>query len=141
MTEDSGLLIRNLAAGDLAYVFSVTLRDMRDADPSGLPDDLWYPAHRAHLERVLGDRSVTTLVACAADRPDEILGFILAEPDEAIHWVHVRRGLRGHGIALRLLTESRCLSAPLAWTTPMARSALRNPRRSRQLRNRRSRPT
>ena len=48
-----------MVPGDLAYVFATWLRDLRDADPSGLPDDLWFPPHRAFIERLLADKALT----------------------------------------------------------------------------------
>lgn len=67
-----GTLIRQALPGDLNYIMSTALRDMRDADGSPLPDSLWYPAHRAYLEGQLADHEVVCLVLCAADDQNEI---------------------------------------------------------------------
>jgi hypothetical protein len=131
------VIIRALVPGDLPYVFSTWLRDLRDADPSGLPDDLWFPPHRAFIERRLADRRVVALVAAAADAPTEILGYIVAEPGEVLEWIHVRKQLRTKGLAKRLLDEAKVPpQTPARWSTPSARSRLQNPCRSRQLRRR-----
>lgn len=130
------VIIRNVAPGDIPYLFSTYLRELRDADAGALPDDLWFAAHRSHLERVLGDPKVTTLVAAASDAPNEILGYVVAEPNEVLWFVHVRKALRGQGLAKRLLTEAQALSAPLAWRTSSSRTRLRNPCRSRTIRRR-----
>lgn len=135
--SDSAVLVRQFAPGDTAYVFSTWLRDLRDADASGLPDDLWFPAHRALIERFLADAETEMLVASAADQPDEILGYIVARPEELL-WLHVRKGfLREQGLASQLLSSlARPLPdpAPVRWTTPLARTRLRVLFRSRALR-------
>lgn len=132
------VIVRQAVAGDLGFIFSTLLRDLRDSDPSALPDDLWFPAHRAYVERLLADQGVTVLVAAAADKPTEILGYILAEPGEVLHWVMVRKGpLREKGLAKRLLTEANCPpGTPAAWATRFSRARLQNPCRSRQIRRR-----
>lgn len=130
-----GTLIRNALPGDLNYLFSTTLRDMRDADGSALPDGHWFPAHRGYLEETLADHAVVCLVLCAEDDRNEILGFCIARPGTELIWVHVRKGdLRKRGLARRLLLEARVLDAPASWTTPLGRQRLRNPWRGRKLR-------
>lgn len=137
MTEDP-VMLRQAVPGDLAFVYSTWLRDLRDADPSVLPSDLWFPAHRGYIDRLLADPKVTVLVAAAADRPSEILGYVVAEPGEVLHWVTVRKGpLRGRGLAKRLLTEAKVPpGTPAAWVTPSSRARLQNPCRSRAIRAR-----
>lgn len=131
-----------LRRGEEGYVLSTWLRDLRDADPSGLPDDLWFPAHRAHATAVLRDPRCAVLVACASDAPDEILGYAAGIPEGpdgpgVLEWVHVRGrspNLRGRGLALRLLTAAGLLRAHARFRTPDSRDRLRNPLRSRALR-------
>lgn len=132
-----GTILRPALPGDLNYIFSTVLRDMRDADGSALEDEYWYPAHRGHLERTLSDPSVTVLVIAPEDDPNEILAYLIARPEEEVIWCHVRKGpLRGHGLAKRLLEECRVLDAPARWMTPLGRQRLRNPWRGRRLRPR-----
>lgn len=133
--ELDGVLVRQATAGDLNYLYSTLLRDMRDADPSGLPDTLWFPPHRQYLDALLADRATTTLIASAADQPREILGYVIATPSE-LAWVHVRKGpLRERGIARLLLSKAGVTpSTPTRWTTRLGRQRLSNPYRSRELR-------
>lgn len=136
------VLIRQVAPGDLPYLFSTWLRDLRDADGGPLPDDLWYPAHRELIERLLASPNVTALVAAASDAPDEILGYVVAEPGEVLWWVTVRRPLRKNGLAKRLLTEAKVPpGTPAAWQTPDSRERLQNPPRGRRIRRRASSST
>ena len=127
--------IRQLGPGDIAYVMATWLRDLRDADGGPMPDDLFFQAHRALIERVLADPRTTALVACAADDPSEILGYVVAEPDEVLWWVQTRKALRGQGLAKRLLTEAKAPpGTPAAWSTPLSRERLQNPPRGRRIR-------
>jgi hypothetical protein len=132
-----GTIIRPALPGDLNFIFANVLRDMRDADGSALEDDLWFPAHRAYLERVLMDRTVEVHVLAAEDDHNEILGFCIARPGQELIWCHIRKGpLRERGLAKRLLSSARVLEAPASWMTPMGRKRLRNPWRGRRLRRR-----
>jgi ribosomal protein S18 acetylase RimI-like enzyme len=129
------VIIRQLVPDDVKYVMATWLRDLRDADPSGLPDDLWFDAHRALIERTLADRRVTALVAAAADAPTEILGYIVARGSEVLEWIHVRRRFRNKKLATRLLAAASVpRGTPARWSTPDSRKWLQHPCRSRQIR-------
>ena len=135
MTTEEAVLLRDFAPGDLAYLMSTWLRDLRDADPSPIPDDLYFPAVRATIERVLSDPQVRCTIAAAADMPNEILGYVVAVPKELLIWTHVRKGLRGRGLAKQLLLSAECPpGTPAAWSTALAKIRLRNPPRGRQVR-------
>jgi GNAT superfamily N-acetyltransferase len=134
---DDAILLREFAPGDLAYLMSTWLRDLRDADPSPLPDDLYFPAVRALVERLLGDPTVRCTIAAAADMPNEILGYVVAIPKELVIWTHVRKGLRGRGLAKLLLQSMDCPpGTPAAWSTALSKIRLRNPPRGRLFRGR-----
>lgn len=131
--------IRQVGPGDLPYLFATWLRDLRDADGGPMPDDLFFDAHRALIERLLSDPNVTALVACAADDPNEILGYVVAEPKEVLWWVQTRKALRNRGLAKMLLSAAQVPpGTPAAWSTPLSRERLQNPPRGRRIRRGRS---
>lgn len=133
-TEEA-VLLREFAPGDTAYMMSTWLRDLRDADSSPMPDDLYFPPVRALVERLLADPQVRCTIAAAADMPNEILGYVVAIPKELILWTHVRKGLRGRGLAKLLLQSVDCPpGTPAAWATALSKIRLRNPPRGRQVR-------
>jgi GNAT superfamily N-acetyltransferase len=133
--HDEAVVLRAFAPGDLAYMMSTWLRELRDADPGPMPDDLFFPAHRALIERLLVDPTVRCTIAAAADEPDEILGYVVAIPKELVLWTHVRKGLRGRGLAKLLLQSADCPpGTPGAWSTVLSKIRLRNPGRGRQAR-------
>ena len=131
--------IRNVVAGDLPYLYATGLRTWRGLDNSALPDDLWFAAHREVLNRLLGSSKTEVLIACSSDLPNEILGYIIAEPaldnSEGALWLtYVRKSLRRMGLC-RQLMEAAGVSqkTPSAWAVRDV--GLRNPMRSRQLRS------
>jgi len=135
--SDDPVLVRQMVPGDLAYIMATGLRTLRDADPTALPDDLWFNAHRALIERLLGSSKVTALVACAADAPTEILGYVIAEAKECLWLVFVRKSMRRMGLATRLLQQAQVTATtPLAFSSQDARKYLRNPLKGRALRSR-----
>lgn len=133
--SEEAILLREFAPGDTAYLMSTWLRDLRDADPSPIPDDLYFPPVRALVERLMADNQVRCTIAAAADMPNEILGYVVAIPKELILWTHVRKGLRGRGLAKLLLQSVDCPpGTPSAWSTALSKIRLRNPPRGRQVR-------
>lgn len=130
--------IRPVGGADLPFVLATWLRELRDADASPLPDDLWYPAHREALMRVLSRREVVAVVATPQGESEDILGYAVGEPGEVLHWVHVRSEFRGKraGLVPRLLRAVGAEGSPgvpAAWRVPSGRS-LRNPPRPRRFR-------
>lgn len=130
-------IIRNYAPSDEAYIMSTWLRDLRDADYSSMPNDLWFDAHRKYITRILSDRRVEVAVLAAADNPSEIIGYGVAIPNEVIFWIQIRRGkLRHQGLARRLLTHLQCgPQVMLAFQTVLGKIKLKNPYKGRDLRH------
>lgn len=135
-TDEDPVTLRQAGAEDLNFIYFSWLRDARAADSGPLPDDLWFPAHRELISRALADPAVVVLIAHPVDAADQILGYVVAEPDKVLLWVHVKEKFRGKGLALRLMTAARASTVPASWWTPSASTRLRAPRRSRQLRRR-----
>lgn len=128
--------LRDLAQDDLSYVYSTWLRDLRAEDHSPLPDDLWFPAHREAITRILASPGTKAVVATSADDRNEILGYAVATPDAFLHWVQIRKPFRGKktGLVPALLAAvSAPPGTPASFRTPVGR-ALRNPPRPRAAR-------
>jgi len=136
--SDDPILIRQMnpaVEGEESFILATWLRELRDADPSGLPDQLWFDAHRAHIKTVLADPKSVVLVAAAADDPAQILGYVAAYPGSHLEWVHVKKRYRGEGLAGRLLRAAKVPSpTPSRFSTPSARTKIRHLWRSRDLR-------
>lgn len=132
---DDTVILREYAPGDEAYLMSTWLRDLRDADPSPVPDDLFFETHRALIQRLLADPAVSFTVAAAADDPNEIFGYTVAIPKELLIWTHVRKPLRRRGLARMMLQVAECPpGTPGAWSTVLSKLRLQNPPRGRTVR-------
>ena len=129
---DEPVKIRQTVPGDLPYIYATGLRTWRSLDNSCLPDDLFYPAYRSVLDRLLGSAETEALVACSSDMPNEILGYIVAKKDE-LWLVYVRKSLRQMGLCRQLMAAAKVdQKTPSAWG---ARDVgLKNPLKSRSLR-------
>lgn len=132
-TDPVGL--RPALGSDLAFIYRRWLQDLRHADNSPLADDVWFPAYREHINRVLSDTAVTVLILHPSDNANEILGFIVAGPG-VLHWVYIKPRYREKfGLCRRLLEAAKATEALASWSTPDSRVKLKNQRRPRQLRH------
>lgn len=100
-----GITLRNAVGGDLNFLRRTWLTGLRET-PSGLPKEFWWPAHRAYVESCLADETSSVVIAAAADKLDEIVGWAVARPGEMLEWVYVRKGnVRGKGLAGLMLRQ------------------------------------
>jgi hypothetical protein len=95
------VVLRAALPSDLNFIRRTWLSGLREL-PNGLPDEFWWPAHRQYVERCLFSDDHTVNILGASDDPHEILGYAVASK-EVLEWVHVRKGLRGNGLAGVLL--------------------------------------
>lgn len=119
---EPGLVLRAALGSDLNFIRRTWLSGLREL-PNGLPDAQWWPAHRAYVEAQLLAEANKVIIAGASDDPHEILGYAVAS-EEVLEWVHVRKGLRGRGLAgelLRALGFSRERQPLARWRTPSSR--------------------
>jgi GNAT superfamily N-acetyltransferase len=142
LSTENPVEVRPGKASDLAYVYRTWLDGLRQADPSPLPNDLFFPAHREYINRVLATPGTQLQVVAPSDRSDDIIGYIVAEPASdtnpgLIQWLFLRPQYRGKhlGLIQLLLAATGASKMPLAWRTSDSKK-LRNPLRSRQSRHR-----
>jgi len=96
------ITIRAMQEGDRRFIeasfFESYLKSLR---LSTLPFEVFKHGMNVRIERLL--RESTTLVAVATAHSDEILGYVICKPSEAIHYVYVKAPFRRHGIGKALL--------------------------------------
>ncbi len=132
------VLLRAALESDLNFIRRTWLSGLREA-PNGLPDAQWWPAHRDYVEQQLFSAANRVMIAGATDDPHEILGYAVAGQD-VVEWVHVRKGLRGNGLAGVLLRSLGFSAArpPLArWRNQWSRNRLHLLHRPAELRGER----
>lgn len=135
MEPTSPFVVREMQPGDEGYVYETWLSDLREADSSFLPNDLWFPAHREVLRRVLEAPGTSSVVLADAVDPSIIYGYLVRDPN-FLHWIHIRRGKwRQKGLAKSLLQSQQATDLPLVWRTKLGHERLNNPLRSRLARH------
>lgn len=128
-------VVRPVVETDLGYVFETWLADLREADASFLPNDLWFPAHREVITRVLAHPDTTAVVLADPVDSSIIYGYLIHDP-AFLHWIHIRRGKwRQKGLAKHLLTATKTSQHPVVWRTKLGMERLENPLRSRLARH------
>lgn len=124
------VILRAALPSDLNFIRRTWLSGLRET-PNGLPDHYWWQAHRDYVEAQLFSPTTKVLIAGATDDSHEILGYAVAS-EKVLEWVHVRKGLRGNGLAgvlLRALGFSPTSRPLVRWRTRDSRklSALYRP--------------
>src|SRR3954465_6108545 len=96
LSNDPDVVLRAALPSDLNFIRRTWLSGLREL-PNGLPDEFWWPAHRAYVEHQLFSDDNRVIVLGASDAPvnsrgeHEILGYAVASK-EVLEWVHVRKG-------------------------------------------------
>lgn len=104
---------------DLPYITKSWLRGGKRRFFPGVPDPVWYHWHHRVLEVLIPSSEI--IVAHDREDFDRILGFGVARfdgPNLIVHYMHVRDGWRGAGIASSILRRfvERHQPQALVWT-------------------------
>lgn len=118
------IVIRPGEQGDAGYIVKSWLREYgRESAYAAAMGTPFYERHHDSIARIL--EVATVQVACAVEDPETIVGFSVVEAPDArivprpatlVHWVHVRREFRGHGIARTLLAPVTSQRGPIVAT-------------------------
>lgn len=107
---------------DTRFILSSWLRSHRDARLARAWTNtvyyrVWHTVARRLLDRT-ATGEVVVLVACNAEHPDQIFGWVAVEPRRhLLHYVYVKFPFRRQGIARELLKILRITpEAPASWT-------------------------
>ena len=97
--------IRPANAGDAAYVlhsWRSSFAYSKRADLQAYDEDLYFFLMARFVQRLFKDKGTDIVVACNPADPGTVIGFaVLTGPE--LHYVYVRKGLRGYGVARALL--------------------------------------
>lgn len=125
MSEDL-LTVRRSRPEDENYIYETWLGDLRESDPSFLPNDLWFPAHRECIRRVLAGQNTQVFVLCDSQDEDLIIGYLVID-NNYLHWIHIRRGeWRNRGLAKHLLVQAGAQKHIKVWRTKGGHEKLSN---------------
>lgn len=99
--------MRTGTSEDFSFVFATWLRSYKHSShfAKRIPDRTFYVRHHAVIERILA-RGAELLVACPADAPETILGYLVRE-GATLHFLYVKGPFRRMGVAKALVGEYR----------------------------------
>jgi GNAT superfamily N-acetyltransferase len=128
---DDGVLVRPVTPDDVAFVIDGWLNGYWPDCPCSLvmPKAEWFRRWHVVVENALVDERNRCLVACDAERPSCLFGFIVARPPDVLHWVYVKQTYRGNGFS-RLLQEGAGVTGRVrfsSWSEGARRMAFANP--------------
>jgi GNAT superfamily N-acetyltransferase len=72
-----------------------------------VPNELYYYEQTRVVEKLL--KESITLILCNPEIPDQIYGYIIANPNEETHFVYVKYTYRKFGFARKLLEAAHPL--------------------------------
>lgn len=125
----SEVAFRSMVAADEGFVYSNVLRDWRQGDVTPLPDDLWFPAARELLTRLLASREVSVFILHPTDSSQEILGYVIAE-GKCLWASYLRKSFRDPSLKLHeMLLEKVGNPSHSAWQGQQLRPRSRDQRR------------
>ncbi len=100
------IIIRNARQQDMDRVVRQWLTSFRNSPWAGpIPNNLYFSVYSETIRQLL-TRGAKVLVACNADKPDHLVGFVCTEHtprDNILHYVFIRPMYRENGIASLLL--------------------------------------
>lgn len=99
--------IRQALAEDKNFVLSTWLRNYRhsSAFARGIRTSVYFEWHHRLLVNLMARPECTVLIACDEEEPNLILGYIAFEQG-IVHYVYVKRSMRGFGLGKKLLEEA-----------------------------------
>lgn len=116
--------IRSATKEDISFLFSSWLKSFRDSGTMcrNITNTVYFESHHKLIERILRRASVN--VACDADHPDQLFGYIVAETIDGIfvlHYIYVKHPFRRTGIGSALLNSFQHNSSLASCTTHLTR--------------------
>ena len=101
-------VIRPGRASDFNFIMNSYLKSYRNSpEASFMLNDIYFPEHSQRMQRLLKTSQVLT--ACAADDPDQILGYIVtgkAHYWAVVHYLYIKYPFRQMGVAKALVAAA-----------------------------------
>ena len=118
--------LRPAEPNDLGVVIHPWLQEMRLSPASfGIPNRTFFACQRRLILSIL--RGAETTIACDAERPNHVFGYVIHGPDfessPVIHWLYVKSTYREMGLGRTLLEHSLGGRYP-AWCSQASRHSL-----------------
>lgn len=86
-------------------IYSTWMKSYRDAGAArGVSGPLYQRGQRARIARILDSRDTLVTVVTPSSEPELVLGYLVQELPNVLHYLYVKRPYRNNGIA-RILLE------------------------------------
>jgi hypothetical protein len=90
---------------DLNFILNSFLKSMRSYPAyQHVPNEVYYSEQKKVLEQLI--MSARPKILCNSEEPDQIFGYIIAQPDVETHFIYVKYPFRHMNFAQRLLEET-----------------------------------
>ena len=108
MEETTMIRTRPADPSDINFILNSFLRSLRSYPAlKHVPNELYYYEQTRVVEKLL--KESITLILCNPEIPDQIYGYIIANPNEETHFVYVKYTYRKFGFARKLLEAAHPL--------------------------------
>ncbi len=98
------LLFREATEGDINFIFASWLKSYRNSpDAARIRTRVYYLHQHPRIEQIL--LRSKTIVASTKDDPNHIVGYIVIEKPNTLHYIYVKQIYRNLGIAKQLLSQ------------------------------------
>lgn len=102
------IAFRDVAEGDVPFIFSSWLQSYRDSEEvRNIGNDAYFGGHHKVIAELAQRPEAKCFVACASDFPAQIFGWAYGESgaETVLHYVYVKQQYRRMGIARGLLQK------------------------------------
>jgi hypothetical protein len=108
LEETTMIRTRPADPSDINFILNSFLRSLRSYPAlKHVPNELYYYEQTRVVEKLL--KESITLILCNPEIPDQIYGYIIANPNEETHFVYVKYTYRKFGFARKLLEAAHPL--------------------------------
>ena len=109
MTDAVPFLMRDAETGDVAFIVSGWVKEMRHSPwTRHIPNAVYYAAQHELVHRLLAESNA--VVACNRDNPEHLFGCVVFDHFEGgepfVHWLYVKGAYRGLGHGRELLRHA-----------------------------------
>lgn len=121
-------VVRNANPKDINFIFSTWMESFRYGSTpiKTTPKSIYFSRYQTVLDHILGKDEVHTVVACSPEEPDVILGYLVYETPNIVHYSFVKEVFRNIGVAKSLLEHLGPSYKTFTHRTDMLEKYMRN---------------
>lgn len=112
------VMIRDACEDDFRFIRFTYLKSYYSNGYDVKPMRHWvyFPNQTAILEEIINRPGVSIKVACSKHEPELILGYVISEGTNTLHYVYVKKTVQGYGIGNQLFDAANLTDEQLYFT-------------------------